>query len=134
MGQVVEPLEILLVVIGAMTVFRSVEVLLRSYARYRHLKSDRRCEAILKLGWMKVRESGKDSIWCLMALFVGLSTSSLPPPISPNPYRFIFQVGWVLCAVITLATELRNESDANRVAEIIENERRRFKYPDEVTS
>ncbi len=122
--QTAEPIEILLACVASVALYRAGVELWDSFWTWRTATTERRCEAVRKLAWMKVRTAGKDVGLCLLVLVLGASSVLTDAPLNPNPLRLYFQIGWNLVVLWTLVNTAVNGRDADRVADIIEEERR----------
>lgn len=119
-----EPIEIILACIASVALYQAGGALWDAWRTWRATMASGRCEAVRTLAWMKLRTAGKDVGLCLLVLILGTSSILIPAPINPNPLRVFFQSGWIVVVVWTLVNTAINSRDSDRVAEIIERERK----------
>lgn len=123
MAQTAELIEVATALLAAMALVVSLVMLVRSVRTYRDAVADRRCEAVLTLAWMRVRNELFRIAIAAGVVYSGIVQAISPMPATPSHTRPIFQAIWLVIAFICLAKSVLNERDTRMVIAIIERER-----------
>lgn len=118
-----ELIEASIVVLAALACCVSALMLRRAWGTWRAAATERRCEAVRLLAWLRVRNEVFRLAISAGVTYAGLTQAMNPAPLTPSPNRAILQVIWLMIAVLCLAKSILNERDTRRVMEIVERER-----------
>lgn len=121
--QTVELIEAAILVLSVLALVVSSGLTIRAWRTYRVAVETGKCEAVRRIGWMRVRNEGGRVLLVAGVAYAGWVQVTSPPPEIINPNRGVLQSIWLLIAFICLTKSMLNELDAHRIISVIERER-----------
>lgn len=118
-----EPIEAATVLLALLALLVSVTMLASACRTYYAAVTAGKCEAVLTLGWLRVRNEAFRVAISAGVCHAGLVNTWSPPPAVITSNRAVFQAIWLGIAFACLVQSVLNQRDNHRVVTIIERER-----------